>query len=376
MTTSTIVRQVADGPILVGSVQGGCEIRCACGALLATQLQRFAVWNVAVRCGRCHALTESPKLPAGYPVPIRSVVLRKTEVEFYIDRAIEVPLGGCVVGEVAVHQRAAEIRPSVDGVEVTNLHDVARLLRRCARLIGPSFDDMIDRHRRATTHRTPPRYPHRLARAVVAALAQVSDGVVSPTPELQELQAAVRTFEFWSRDPTWPEIQASLADPTNYAHNLVNLVVGAQLFIQNEGAVGLVGATVQEGRIADLRLLNGSRLVLVEVKAPADLQYLGVEAPRRTLQLDRLLERLLKDASSQLRGADAGLLIVGAMELSDGELGELDDVVRQQLARRRRPRLMGVGVTNLRFGSGPARAELRVAQNPSFIADDLELVLT
>jgi hypothetical protein len=348
--------------VLRGGAADGVDYVCGeCGEAVAEAVIDDQFFDFRVLCASCGALVQFPQLPAGKPLPWQKTVMLKYG-KYRLSTTIDTREDVVLAGEDAVRQRLREVglldsSPRVASESRELDEDLLRQMAIDAKnLLGKAFPKLSASHARGKQSPTPPANPHRLL-ALIDASETAADSFAAGHPEIDavaiaELHTALTVFDRWRRDPGWPSIVASVANPTEFLHGIVMLVAASYLTDAGNG-VELVRATGGK-RLPDLRIHIDPRTALsTEVKTPGALMR-----PVKPLSRDQASEIVRNQISSagtsaggQLDPAQPGLLIIGGFGLRDADLAVLRSAAREELQRTARRRTHVVGIALVSIGT-------------------------
>lgn len=390
-------------PAVLGEAADGIDFCCPCGQVLGASLGERQVWDVAVACPSCGAISSWPHLPSGEAVG-RAVFV---DVGRYrLADAVRMPPSAVMLGPAALKQRMSETGHGIfTGERELVLSsrpgpldplDLRLWVAKVKELLGETFDDIETRHLNALASHTPPQRLHRLMVLVDAAETSARSAELGrPSVDavaIAELQTAIAVLEAWRWHPMWPAIVRSLKHPPNFDHHLVALATAS--FLADAGNDVTLLAEDGRKRTPDLQVyVNATDRLVLEVKAPGEVRG-PRSAPLDRSSARRVVTGALSKASTspggQL-GPDApGVLVVGAFHLTDGDIDLLGRAANTVASRRLvgRQHVAGIVVVCLRAVvegdvrpagtaamTGPGGVTLwpaftvRVAWNPAYTGD-------
>ena len=352
-----ILKQASEAPVIAGPDPLGESYLCgSCSAILATNLEPETVWDLGIRCSTCNSVSMTPSLPAGRPLPQRSVVVDVGE--YSIGGTIDAPSDAVIAGQGAAARRLAETgapeAPQPREIDGLSLSDLAR---RGQILLGDDFAKLDAAYRRGLAQpATPPKSTHRLVELIAIAREDAASHSTSlpgvHAQDMVELSLALGLLERWRRDPSMSELLQSLRGARQFAHALVTLAAAS--FLTDAGnAVELVQAPGLR-RTPDLRLHVGAQArVNTEVKVPDALV-------RPTSDIDiAVATSILRDAVSsagtgtggQLSPAHPGLLIVGGLHLAGHDVDRLEQAAHAVVLERPKHRTHVAGIAIVAAGT-------------------------
>jgi hypothetical protein len=346
-------------PAFRGSDESGPDYVCGgCGEVtLVEGVGEDEMYDLAFRCPSCDALSFSPRLPPGRPLPQKTVLVPPGH--YRLEGTVEMREDVVMASHEAAARRLAEIgvHPTAsDQSREMNEDYLRELVREAKALLGEDFDRLWARYLRGKSSATPPRDPHTLMELVDTVESSAGTfGTDQPTVNpvaVVELHLAMGEFRRWKNDPAWPSIIEPLANPPDYGHAVVTLAA-ASFLTEVGNAVELVRAAGSH-RLPDLRLHTGARSrVNVEVKTPDALTR-----PSELLTRDqarRVVERALHSGSTaaggQLADEHPGMLVIGGFGLREHDLDVLDEAATSVVNSERGKRQHIVGIAVLSFGT-------------------------
>jgi hypothetical protein len=361
LPSQVVLLQGSPEPVIVGEHAAGADYWCAwCRRrLLIKKGLLNGLWDLVIECGACHRRSATPELPPGMPLgrPLGVLPVGTYRIDGSITQRPDVVLAGKPALERRQLEIGEQIPESVD--EVSLDEDICRqVLTEVENLIPELLDRIRPTYERALASPTPPRTTHRLLRLmdrVEASAESLRDDDVSRLDHLalHELRAAVQLLKRWQKDPAWPDLVASMKEPTNYEHTMVTLAMASMLTDTGNG-VGLQRPTRgRQQRSADLKVVLGAIGQFdIEVKAPALLQ--DPTGPISARQGKKLVHKLLDSAAGgrrrQVGSVHPGMLAIGGFNLREGDLDVLERAANGAFASTRASRAQIAGIALVGFG--------------------------
>jgi hypothetical protein len=357
-----VLLQGSPEPVIVGEHAEGADYWCAwCRRrLLIKKGLLDGLWDLVIECGACHRRSATPELPPGMPLgrPLGVLQVGTYHIDGSITQRPDVVLAGKPALERRQLETGEQIPESLDEVSLDEgvcrqvLTEVENLIPELLGRIRPTYE-------RALASPTPPRTTHRLLRLmdrVEASAQSLRDDDVPQVDHLalHELRAAVQLLKRWQKDPAWPDLVASMKEPTSYEHTMVTLAVASMLTDTGNGVGLQLPKRGRQQRSADLKVVLGAIGQFgIEVKAPALLQ--DPTEPISARQGKKLVHKLLDSAAGgrrrrQVGSVHPGMLAIGGFNLRESDLDVLERAANGAFASTRASRGQIAGITVVGFG--------------------------
>ncbi|GAA2579531.1 hypothetical protein GCM10010435_65870 [Winogradskya consettensis] len=208
-------------------------------------------------------------------------------------------------------------------------------------IFGTDLPSILDRHRKATSTRTPPKDPHRLVELLVyvrelSDCLSATDDLVNVDLDLNRLSEfllASSMFHRWRHHPAISDLTRKIAKGTEVRHSV--MLLGLASYIVDEVLPVELKEATALGRSADLvtRPVLHEEL-LIELKTPTALQSPRVQS-LSSGEAQKILKKVLGAATSgsrkQLDAANSGMVAVGAFGITDKDFAVLNQAARDLL---------------------------------------------
>lgn len=362
----SVLVSTVEQPVFIGREADGQDHVCGqCGEhVLLENVAEGEVFDIVIRCPGCGALNAAPSRPRGYPLPIRNTAI-VSGGEDTTDTTYEITEGFVVAGAITQRNYLEELGEApAEQFVISDAGQLDGLIEELRALLGETFGRLDESDRLAIANGSDhERYRHPLmvrvgqVRAFAAALrsALPNPATEADVVALNELTVIVRLYQQFARNPQWERIVADIPNRENFAHDIINLAFSAN----NNNGIGLQDTALTVGRLADLRLAASARGHLaIEVKTPKVLQTPGIDLT--PTQAQKIIRDAFKSASTgaggQLGPENWGLLVVGALRLSEGTVAALDQAAQREFARSRmaRQHIVGVAIVSLSYQQNTA----------------------
>jgi hypothetical protein len=147
----SILQQGSEKPVIRGIESNGDSYLCgSCSAVLAERLRADAVWDVGFRCHACGAVSLSPELPPGRPLPQNTVMLDPRD--YLIWGTIDQRQDAVLAGRAALERRLTETGiPQAAPPQQLDAAFLEDLAARGSALLGSEFEKLDAAYRRGLT---------------------------------------------------------------------------------------------------------------------------------------------------------------------------------------------------------------------------------
>ena len=382
-----LIVQSTTAPVVVGVGDGGTDTVCpACRRhVLIKNMPPDSVFDLALKCCGCGAISRVPRFPPGRGLGAIAVVVPPGR--HVAEGSLIADCDQVVIGEPGARRRGTETGTRGPGGPPTRVEmsptGIEELLRE-AREVLPIIDTLMPRQRRQPAH------PHRLPELVANLEANLAalDGGPGEVDVISfiELTRAVSAFARWAADPNQDRLLQESKDPGTFSHNVLLLEL-ASTFADAEPAPGLGPEFIPggRGRTPDLRLrISARRALELELKTPRALQRRpSVAVPPK--EAGELIEKAVHESRTQFSPHAPAVLAIGGAFWTD----DFEDHARataEILRRRGRKRLVAVVLASTTIelahmrGSGPfegrwdevdwrADSQFRWVPNPAYAGD-------
>ncbi len=349
---TVLIHANQSGPLAVGVATDGVNYLCSgCSRVVLQGVYLRQFLSIVIRCVQCGAIGATPTREAGEPVPAYSVVAPVGQ--YLIGSQINIPGPGMFTARDAAEDFAYEVGARYSeranrwgatfpsGTSPTTMRLIANLGRD---LLGDRFDHFNAMYERSEKHSTPHTEHHRLVgliRYAEKAANQIQSAarrsqVTIDANRIAELYTAVEMFHRWRHHPAWPDLVASLRDPSHVQHTVMLMALASVLADARNG-VGIVHGSQSGTRIPDAWLaVDSHRRLDIEIKTPQ-----AFSEPRAALTLEStvdVIEKHVLRAGSARRGqilqGHPGVIGFGAFHLGPGGVELLERAADKVLRRR------------------------------------------
>ncbi|HET6606627.1 MAG TPA: hypothetical protein VFG62_08165 [Rhodopila sp.] len=343
--------QVGDAPVFIGTGVG--TLACTCGRALIERYAPDRFVGIAIACGACGAVTETPALPAGTMPPTPVVVADAASESSSF--ATAVASSAALIGRAEMDRITGLYRPrtptnNVYAISGAFLDETASIFERLTGgglpAVSTDFAEGLAQHALAWSIQ---HLRERLRSDAWACLEDPASSVASVTV------TGFRHFEAtWSHHPLFPAMVATAADRGFSAHGLA-LFAAAHGLLQQNNRVGFPTPSETAGRINYVRLATGpSQSIPVMVKV-FDQFEVPWGRPWTPDNLRVAAQEAIESEQGRINPRNPGMLLLSpgtAMAGFDEALIRAVQAAMQAVGRRHRG-LTAVGLIVLRLLPGP-----------------------
>jgi hypothetical protein len=343
--------QVGDAPVFTGP--GAGTLACTCGQVLIERYHPDRFVGIAIACGACGAVTETPRLPAG-TIPPTPVVIAEAGSD-PAGFATALASGAALIGRTEMDRITGLYRPrtpesNVYAISGAFLEETAATFERLTGGALPEVDagfaEGLAQHALAWSIL---HLRERLRADAWACLESPASSVATVT--VTGFRHFVAT---WSHHPLFPAMVATAADRGFSSHGLA-LFAAAHGLLQQNNRVGFPTPSETPGRINYVRLATGPSQSIPVLTKVLDRFEVPWGRPWTPDSLHAAVQEAIESEQGRINPRNPGILLLSpgtAMAGFDEALIQAVQAVMQGIGRRHRG-LAAAGLIVLRLLPGP-----------------------
>lgn len=351
--------QTGQDPVFVGT--GGDILACTCGQVLIAGYDPDRFLAIALQCGACGTVTETPGLAPGQAPPAPLVVAEEgaNDAEFL---SVQVTSGATLVGRTEMDRITGLYRPRTPASNIYAFDDALLddTAARFAAITGAKLPDVVPDFEAGLAQ-------HPLAWSIGYLRTRLRDEAwacmeAPPSSVACLTVAGFRHFvATWSDHPLFPAMAATAADRGFAVHGLALFAAAHCLLMQNN-RIGFPNPSgPPPGRLDYVRLATGPAQSIRVMLNVFDRFEVPSGRPWTPELLRIAVQEAIEAEQGRINPRHPGLLLLSpglAMSDFDEALIRAIQAVVQSVGRRHRG-LMAVAPIVLRLARGPDRRSVQ-----------------